>query len=69
MTQFGGGIERKRWRWHGQRHPELSLAFAYQIHNAVAHGYFKVDYEIVWQTIHVILRDCTDRCSVIANME
>jgi uncharacterized protein with HEPN domain len=33
-------------------HPELPLAFAYQMRNAVAHGYFKVDFEIVWETIH-----------------
>lgn len=33
-------------------HSELPLAFAYQMRNAVAHGYFKVDYEIVWKTIH-----------------
>lgn len=32
--------------------PELPLAFAYQMRNAVAHGYFKVDFEIVWKTIH-----------------
>jgi len=32
-------------------HPEIPLAFAYQMRNAVAHGYFKVDFEIVWQTI------------------
>jgi uncharacterized protein with HEPN domain len=32
-------------------HPELPLAFAYQMRNAVAHGYFKVDFEIVWKTI------------------
>ena len=32
-------------------HPELPLAFAYQMRNAVAHGYFKVDMEIVWKTI------------------
>lgn len=36
-------------------HPELPLAFAYQMRNAVAHGYFKVDLEIVWKTIHVDL--------------
>jgi uncharacterized protein with HEPN domain len=34
------------------QHPELPLAFAYQMRNAVAHGYFKVDLEIVWKTIH-----------------
>ena len=33
-------------------HPELPLAFAYQMRNAVAHGYFKVDLDIVWKTIH-----------------
>jgi len=32
-------------------HPELPLAFAYQMRNAVAHGYFKVDLEIFWKTI------------------
>jgi uncharacterized protein with HEPN domain len=32
-------------------HPELPLAFAYQMRNAVAHGYFSVDLEIVWKTI------------------
>jgi uncharacterized protein with HEPN domain len=33
-------------------HPELPLSFAYQMRNAIAHGYFKVDFEIVWRTIH-----------------
>ena len=32
-------------------HPELPLAFAYQMRNAVAHGYFKVDMEVVWKTL------------------
>jgi uncharacterized protein with HEPN domain len=36
-------------------HPELPLAFAYQMRNAVAHGYFKVDLEIAWNTIHADL--------------
>lgn len=33
-------------------HPELPLAAAYQMRNAVAHGYFKVDWQIVWKTLH-----------------
>ena len=33
-------------------HPELPLSHAYQMRNVVAHGYFKVDLEIVWKTIH-----------------
>lgn len=32
-------------------HPELPLAVAYQMRNAVAHGYFKVDLQIVWNTV------------------
>ena len=32
-------------------HPELPLAFAYEIRNALAHGYFKIDLDIVWRTI------------------
>lgn len=32
-------------------HPELPLAVAYQMRNAIAHGYFRVDFEIVWKTI------------------
>lgn len=35
-----------------QAHPELPLAFAYQMRNAVSHGYFKVDLEIVWKTLN-----------------
>lgn len=33
-------------------HPDLPLSLAYEMRNAVAHGYFKVDYEIVWRTLH-----------------
>lgn len=32
-------------------HPELPIVFAYEMRNALAHGYFKVDLEIVWKTI------------------
>ena len=33
-------------------HPYLPLGFAYEMRNALSHGYFKVDLEIVWKTIH-----------------
>jgi len=33
-------------------HSELPLAVAYEMRNALAHGYFKVDLEVVWKTIH-----------------
>lgn len=46
-------------------HPELPLAFAYQMRNAVAHGYFKVDFEIVWKTIHNDLPKLHDQIQAV----
>lgn len=34
-----------------ERHPDLPLTAAYQMRNAIAHGYFKVDLSIVWRTV------------------
>ncbi|MBE7421470.1 MAG: DUF86 domain-containing protein [Zoogloeaceae bacterium] len=42
----------KHYPEFARAHPELPLAFAYQMRNAVSHGYFRVDLEIVWKTIH-----------------
>ncbi len=41
----------KHFAKFAKSHPELPLAFAYEMRNAVAHGYFKVDLEVVWKTI------------------
>ena len=32
-------------------HPDLPLAFAYDMRNFLAHGYHKVDVSVVWKTI------------------
>lgn len=32
-------------------HPELPFSAAYQMRNAVAHGYFAVDLDVVWNTV------------------
>ncbi len=32
-------------------HPELPLSAAYEMRNALSHGYFKVDLTIVWKTL------------------
>jgi uncharacterized protein with HEPN domain len=32
-------------------HPQLRLAAAYKMRNALSHGYFSVDLEIVWATV------------------
>jgi len=41
----------KRYPDFAVSHPEIPLSSAYQMRNAIAHGYFKVDFEIVWKTI------------------
>jgi len=38
-------------------HPELPLALANDMRNALAHGYFKVNLNIVWNTIQNDLPD------------
>ena len=40
-----------------RQHPEVPLNFAYEMRNALAHGYFKIDFEVVWTTIHADLPD------------
>lgn len=37
-------------------HPELPVSVAYDMRNALSHGYFKVDLPIVWKTIQTDLR-------------
>ena len=53
-----GEASRNIERYHKQfadDHDYLPLNFAYEMRNALAHGYFKVDLQIVWKTIHVSL--------------
>lgn len=37
------------------RHAEIPWNFAYEMRNALAHGYFKIDQGIVWRTIEADL--------------
>lgn len=49
-----GEASRNIQRDHPQfdaEHPELPLSFAYEMRNALAHGYFSVDLGIVWRTV------------------
>jgi uncharacterized protein with HEPN domain len=34
-----------------QAHPEIPLSIAYEMRNALARGYFKVDLAMVWRTV------------------
>jgi uncharacterized protein with HEPN domain len=52
------------------KYPGLPLASAYQMRNAVAHGYFKVDMEIVWKTIHGDLPELHEQVkTILVDME
>ncbi|MDO5056385.1 MAG: DUF86 domain-containing protein [Lautropia sp.] len=42
---------RKHYPEFVESNPDLPFLTAYQMRNALAHGYFKVDYEIVWKAI------------------
>lgn len=46
----------KRFPEFSQAHPGIPFSLAYQMRNAVAHGYFTVDYEVVWNTVRNDLR-------------
>ena len=37
------------------QHPEVPFNFAYEMRNALVHGYFRIDFEVVWKTIHTDL--------------
>lgn len=47
-------------------HPELPLTFAYEMRNALAHGYFKVDLGIVWRTVERALPPLQRQLQIIA---
>lgn len=45
-------------RYHAEfaaNHPDVPWTVVYAMRNRVAHGYFKVDLEMVWKTIHADL--------------
>ena len=46
---------KKRCPESTREHPEIPFGYAIGMRNALAHGYFKVDLEILWKTIHTDL--------------
>ncbi len=51
-----------------QRYPELPLKAAYGMRNALSHGYFKIDLEIVWKTTRKDLPILSDQISDVLGM-
>jgi uncharacterized protein with HEPN domain len=48
-------------------HPDLPLSIAYEMRNALAHGYFTVDLGIVWKTIENDLPNLQQQVQQLAN--
>lgn len=46
-------------------HPGVPWALMYAMRNRVAHGYFKVDFELVWKTIHGDLPQLRDQVAAV----
>jgi len=42
----------KRYPDFSDEHQEVPFRIAYEMRNALSHGYFQVDLNIVWKTIH-----------------
>ena len=48
-------------------HADVPWALMYTMRNRVAHGYFKVDFELVWKTIYSDLPQLRDQVSQLAS--
>lgn len=49
-------------------HPEVPWRFAYEMRNALSHGYFTVDHAIVWQTIQHDLPSLREQISRLTEL-
>jgi uncharacterized protein with HEPN domain len=48
-----------------QEHSQVPFLSAYEMRNALSHGYFSVDFEVVWKTIE---RDLPDMFTKISHL-
>ncbi len=48
------------------QHASVPWSFAYEMRNALSHGYFTVDHAIVWQTIQQDLPSLKRQVSALA---
>ena len=52
-----------------QRHAAVPWIPAYEMSNALSHGYFRVDPGIVWQTIHKHLPEFAEQVQLLADSD
>lgn len=50
---------------YAAQHPDVSWADIYLMRNRVAHGYFSIDFEIVWKTVRNDLPELAARIAVL----
>ncbi len=50
---------------YASQHTEVPWHFAYEMRNALSHGYFTVDVGIVWQTLQQDLPDLQDQIAAL----
>lgn len=58
-------------RFHAEfaaAHPEVPWALMYTMRNRVSHGYFKVDFELVWKTIRADLPELRAQVSALISL-
>lgn len=51
------------------RNPDFPLRIAIEMRNVLAHGYFSVDLEIVWRTVHTNLPELKEQVLRIIDSE
>lgn len=49
------------------KYPGIPFSYAYQMRNAVSHGYFTVDLELVWRTVHTELPTMRTQIRMVAD--
>lgn len=49
-------------------HPEVPWSLMYTMRNRVSHGYFKVDFQLVWKTIHADLPELHAQVSALISL-
>lgn len=55
----------QRHRNFADQHPEVPWSDMYLMRNRVSHGYFAVDFEVVWKTIQNDLPELAEQVTVI----
>ena len=61
-------IER-RYPDYAKSHNNIPWRSVYEMRNALAHGYFKIDVEIVWRTIEIDLPDIESQIQKLLEKE